>query len=234
MRYLLVVVIMLVFAPKTYSQTFEVGPYIGGANYIGDVGRTNFVLPNGLVGGALLKWNRSPRHAFRFSLLYAEINADDANSNDARRINRGYSFSNTIAEASLGIEYNFWSFDLHEGHPQSTPYLYTGITYFRADHLMLDADFPSGQLQNQGANWDFAIPVVFGYKESITRHIVGALELGVRYTFTDNLDGSWPEEIFGNRMPQREFGNRNTNDWYVFTGVNFTFSWGREPCYSRF
>ena len=233
MRYLLVVVIMLVFAPKTYSQTFEVGPYIGGANYIGDVGRTNFVLPNGLVGGALLKWNRSPRHAFRFSLLYAEINADDANSNDARRINRGYSFSNTIAEAS-GIEYNFWSFDLHEGHPQSTPYLYTGITYFRADHLMLDADFPSGQLQNQGANWDFAIPVVFGYKESITRHIVGALELGVRYTFTDNLDGSWPEEIFGNRMPQREFGNRNTNDWYVFTGENFTFSWGREPCYSRF
>jgi len=56
----------------------------------------------------------------------------------------------------------------------------------------------------------------------------------VRYTFTDNLDGSWPEEIFGNRMPQREFGNRNTNDWYVLTGVNFTFSWGREPCYSRF
>ena len=234
MRYILVVVILLVFAPKTNSQTFEVGPYIGGANYIGDVGRTNFVLPNGLVGGALLKWNRSPRHAFRFSLLYAEINADDADSNDSRRASRGYSFSNTIAEASLGIEFNFWSFDLHEGHPQSTPYLYTGITYFRADHLLLDANFPSGDLENQGANWDFAIPVVFGYKESITRHIVGALEVGVRYTFTDNLDGSWPEEIFGNRMPQREFGNRNTNDWYVFTGVNFTFSWGREPCYSRF
>jgi len=234
MRYILVVVIVLVFAPKTNSQTFEVGPYIGGANYIGDVGRTNFVLPNSLVGGALLKWNRSPRHAFRFSLLYAEINADDADSNDSRRASRGYSFSNTIAEASLGIEFNFWSFDLHEGHPQSTPYLYTGITYFRADHLLLDANFPSGDLENQGANWDFAIPVVFGYKESITRHIVGALEVGVRYTFTDNLDGSWPEEIFGNRMPQREFGNRNTNDWYVFTGVNFTFSWGREPCYSRF
>ncbi|SKB46522.1 hypothetical protein SAMN05660776_1188 [Salegentibacter holothuriorum] len=234
MRYLLVVVILLIFTPKTHSQTFEVGPYIGGANYIGDVGRTSFVLPNSLVGGALLKWNRSPRHAFRFSLLYAEINADDADSNDPRRANRGYSFNNTIAEASLGIEYNFWSFDLHEGHPQSTPYLYTGITYFRADHLLLDSNFPNGQLENQGANWDFAIPVVFGYKESITRHIVGALEVGVRYTFTDNLDGSWPEEIFGNRMPNREFGNRNTNDWYVFTGVNFTFSWGREPCYSRF
>ena len=234
MRYLLVVVILLIFTPKTQSQTFEAGPYIGGANYIGDVGRTNFVLPNNLVGGALIKWNRSARHAFRFSLLYAEISADDANSNDPRRAKRGYSFTNTIAEASLGLEYNFWSFDLHEGHPQSSPYLYTGITYFRADHLLLNANFPNGKLENQGANWDFSIPVIFGYKESITQGIVGALEIGVRYTFTDNLDGSWPEEIFGNRVPEKEFGNRNTNDWYVFTGVNFTFSWGRKPCYSRF
>lgn len=234
MRYLLVFVITLVFAQKTYSQTFEIGPYIGGANYVGDVGRTNFILPNGVVGGALIKWNRSPRHAFRFSLLYAKISADDANSNDSRRKTRGYSFNNSIAEASLGIEYNFWSFNLHEGHPQSTPYLYTGVSYFKADHLKLDAPHPNGKLVNETANWDFAIPLVFGYKESITRHIVGAIEIGARYTFTDNLDGSWPEELTGNRMPTYEFGNRNTNDWYVFTGVNFTFSWGRKPCYSNF
>jgi hypothetical protein len=166
--------------------------------------------------------------------LYAKISADDANSNDSRRKTRGYSFNNSIAEASLGIEYNFWSFNLHEGHPQSTPYLYTGVSYFKADHLILDAAHPSGKLVNETANWDFAIPLVFGYKESITRHIVGAIEIGARYTFTDNLDGSWPEELTGNRMPTYEFGNRNTNDWYVFTGVNFTFSWGRKPCYSNF
>lgn len=233
MRYLVAIVLMVVFAANTYSQTFEAGPFIGGANYIGDVGRTNYIFPNSLVGGALVKWNRSTRHTFRFSLLFAEITADDEQSSDTRRQERGYSFSNNIAEASLGIEFNFWDFDLHEGTHQATPYLYSGITYFRADHLYLK-NGRGGNLVNEGANWEFAIPIVFGYKETINRNIVSAFEIGARYTFTDNLDGSWPEELLGRRDPPIEFGNHNTKDWYVFTGVNFTFSWGRKPCYSHF
>ncbi|MGY5849029.1 type IX secretion system protein PorG [Salegentibacter sp. F14] len=233
MRYLIAFVIMFAYSANTYSQTFEAGPFLGGANYIGDVGRTNYVLPNSLVFGGLVKWNRSPRHAFRLSFLFAEINADDNKSSENRRVQRGYSFSNNIAEASLGVEFNFWDFDLHQGHPQSSPYLYTGLTYFKADHLYLK-NGRGGNLVNEGTNWSFAIPMVIGYKESITKHIVGAFEIGARYTFTDNLDGSWPEELLDRRDPPIEFGNRNTNDWYVFTGVNFTFSWGRRPCYRNF
>ncbi|WP_372917887.1 DUF6089 family protein [Salegentibacter sp.] len=233
MRYLIAFVIMFAYSANTYSQTFEGGPFIGGANFIGDVGRTNYILPNSLVFGGLVKWNRSPRHSFRLSLLFAELNADDTKSSETRRVQRGYSFSNNIAEASLGIEFNFWDFDLHQGHPQSSPYLYTGLTYFKADHLYLK-NGRGGNLVNEGTNWSFAIPMVIGYKESITSHIVGAFEIGARYTFTDNLDGSWPEELLDRRDPPIEFGNRNTNDWYVFTGVNFTFSWGRRPCYRNF
>lgn len=233
MRHLLAFVIMVVCAANTYSQTFEAGPFVGGSNFIGDVGRTNYIFPNSIVAGGLVKWNRSPRHAFRFSLLFTELVADDAQSNENRRVERGYSFSNPLTEASLGIEFNFWDFDLHQGHPQSTPYLYTGLTFFRADHLYLK-NGRGGNLVNEGTNWSFAIPMVIGYKESITPHIVGALEIGARYTFTDNLDGSWPEELLDRRDPPIEFGNQNTKDWYVFTGVNFTFSWGRKPCYSHF
>lgn len=233
MRHLIAFVIMVVCAANSYSQTFEAGPFIGGSNFIGDVGRTNYIFPNSLVAGGLVKWNRSPRHSFRFSLLFTELVADDAQSNENRRVERGYSFSNPLTEASLGIEFNFWEFDLHQGHPQSAPYLYTGLTFFRADHLYLK-NGRGGNLVNEGTNWSFAIPMVIGYKESITQHIVGAFEIGARYTFTDNLDGSWPEELLDRRDPPIEFGNLNTKDWYVFTGVNFTFSWGRKPCYSHF
>ncbi|MGY5846340.1 type IX secretion system protein PorG [Salegentibacter sp. HM20] len=233
MRYLTAIAFMFIFTLNTQSQTFEMGPFVGGANYIGDVGRGNYIFPNRLVGGLIAKWNRSPRHAFRLSLKYAEIADDDANSSETRRVRRGHSFENNIAEASLGVEFNFWDFDLHEGHPQSTPYLYTGLTYFRADHVYLK-NGTSNPMVNEGSNYSFAIPIIFGYKESITKHIVGGFEIGARYTFTDNLDGSWPEEFLGTRDPTIEFGNRNTNDWYIFTGVNFTFSWGRKPCYSRF
>ncbi len=230
MRYLIAFVILFAYVANTRAQTFEVGPFVGGANYIGDVGRTNYIFPNRLVIGGIAKWNRSPRHAFRLSVKVGEIAADDAQSPETRRVDRGYSFSNTIAEASLGIEYNFWEFNLHKGHPQSTPYLYTGPTFFRADHVYLQ----DGELINEGTNWSFAIPMVLGYKESITEDITGAIEIGARYTFTDNLDGSWPEELSGERDPLKEFGNHNTNDWYVFSGVIFTFTWGRKPCYSHF
>lgn len=230
MRYLFAFVLMAFFTLNSYSQQFEVGFLAGGANYIGDVGKSNYILPNSPVGGLLAKWNRSPRHALRLSLLYAQISADDTNSEDTRRQQRGYSFENTIAEASLGLEFNFWDFDLTNPLPQSTPYLYTGLTYFRADHVWLK-DGRAANLVNEGSNWEFAIPMVMGYKEAITEHIIGALEIGARYTMTDNLDGSWPEEYLGRRDPNREFGNRNTNDWYVFTGITFTFTFGRKPCY---
>lgn len=230
MRYQIALVVMALYTTCTFSQKFEVGGFAGGANFIGDVGKTNYILPNEPVGGLIAKWNRSPRHAWRLSLLYGKISGDDEKSDDTRRQQRGYSFNNHIAEASLGLEFNFYEFDLNDPLPQSTPYVYTGITYFNADHVWLK-NGRNGDLVNEGTNWDFSIPMVFGYKEAIAEHFIGAIEIGARYTFTDNLDGSWPEEYLDRRAPDLEFGNRNTMDWYVFTGVSFTFTFGRKPCY---
>jgi len=231
MRYIIAFVLMAFLTTGSYAQRFEVGAFAGGANYIGDVGKTNYILPNTPVGGLIAKWNRSPRHAYRLTLLYAEISADDEKSNDTRRQQRGYSFDNTIAEASLGLEFNFFEFDLTNPLPQSSPYLYTGITYFRANHFFLENGRDNNLVEQNAINWEFAIPMIMGYKEAITKNIIGAFEIGARYTFTDNLDGSWPPEFLGRREPAAEFGNRNTNDWYVFTGVTLTFTFGRKPCY---
>lgn len=215
------------------SQTFEVGPFIGGANYIGDVGNAAFINPNTLVAGGIAKWNISDRHSYRLTLLYADIAADDSKSNEVRRQQRNYSFSNHIAEISLGIEFNFFEFDLSKPSEQRSPYLYTGITYFNSKHLHLSADLPnSGILEPKSDNWEFAIPIVLGYKQTVSEKIIAAFEIGARYTFTDNIDGSNPEELLGRRDPPREFGNTNTKDWYVFSGVSLTFTFGKKPCYS--
>ena len=61
----------------------------------------------------------------------------------------------------------------------------------------------------------------------------GGVELGARYTFTDNLDGSKPSEVDGDYR-LRDFGNPNTTDWYVFTGIYLTFNFGDRPCYTPF
>jgi hypothetical protein len=233
MRQIIFGIFMFACSFAAYSQTYEIGAFVGGANYIGDVGSTAYINPGTPVFGGIAKWNRSDRHSFRLSLLYAEISADDAKSNQVRRKQRGYSFTNHIAEASLGLEFNFYSFDLSKADQQSTPYLYTGITYFNSNHHYLSADRPArGTLQPMGDNWEFSIPMVLGYKQTITQRIIGALEIGARYTFTDNIDGSNPQELIGRRAPAREFGYVNTTDWYVFSGVTLTFTFGRKPCYT--
>lgn len=233
MKHLILLIFMFACFKSALSQTFEVGPFIGGANYIGDVGNAAFINPNTLVAGGIAKWNRSDRHSYRLSLLYANIAADDSKSNEVRRQQRGYSFSNHIAEISLGIEFNFFEFDLSKPSEQRSPYLYTGITYFNSKHHYLSADLPNrGTLEPQGDNWEFAIPMVLGYKQTISQKIIAAFEIGARYTFTDNIDGSNPQELLGRRDPPREFGNTNTKDWYVFSGVSLTFTFGKKPCYS--
>ena len=72
-----------------------------------------------------------------------------------------------------------------------------------------------------------------GFKATIGRHLIAGFEVGARYTFTDNLDGSNPEEL-GSDGGAQPFGNINTNDWYVFTGITLTYSFGRKPCYCNF
>jgi hypothetical protein len=132
----------------------------------------------------------------------------------------------------MGLEFTFYEFDLNEPVRQSTPYLYTGITYFNSNHPLLSRDRPAaGVLEAQGGNWEFSIPMVFGYKQTITQQVIAAMEIGARYTFSDNLDGSNPQELLGRRNPPREFGNTNNKDWYVFSGLSLTFTFGKKPCY---
>lgn len=228
MKYFATVILFFTALYTTSAQTYEVGGLLGGSNYIGDVGpMTYYINPNDIGFGGMFRWNRSERHSFRFSAMILGLQADDADSNENRRIERGYSFENSVKELSLGIEYTFWEFDLHESEPQQAPYLYTGITSFNYRDLALDR---TNQIKEYDNSWAFAIPMAIGYKASVNRHFVIGAEVGARYTFTDNLDGSNPK---GSREVL-QFGNTNSNDWYMFAGLTFTFTFGRQPCYCNF
>jgi len=231
MKYFATVFIVVISVFSIKAQTYEVGGFVGGANYIGDIGKTSYISPSDVVVGGIFKWNRSARHSFRASVLVAGISGDDAKSSESRRQQRGYQFKNTITEASLGIEYTFWEFNMYSGQPVSTPYLYTGITYFSykalykrpGSNLIIEYD-------NAGT---LAVPMVVGFKTTVGTKLVLGLEIGARYTFTDNLDGSNPVKGLEDDEALK-FGNVNSDDWYVFTGLTLTFTFGRKPCYCNF
>lgn len=236
MRYLTSIVLVLFFTKTVTSQTYDVGLMVGGSNYIGDVGSTTYIAPNDIAIGAIAKWNRSKRHAFRASFLYAEITGDDSQSDDSRRKNRGvngngFNFKNSIKELSLGMEFTFWEWYLYDGAPQFTPYLYTGITGISYSGL---AKVPAtDEIESYRNSWGMAIPMVVGIKKSFGSNWVLGAEIGARYTFTDNLDGSNPTGGLSDREDLK-FGNLDNNDWYVFTGITITYTWGRIPCYCVF
>lgn len=204
------------------AQIYEIGAFLGGSNYVGDVGSTNYINPNEPAFGVLFKWNKTARHAFRVSYTQSRISSNDLQSEEPSRNQRGYNFKNNIKELSAGLEFNFFEFNLHDPSKQITPYIYSGISYFFYNDLQI----ASGQMESSKINSSIAIPMTIGIKSNISPYLILSLEVGARYTFTDNIDGSNPKN---QNLPK--FGNINNNDWYVFSGLSLTYTFGNKPCY---
>lgn len=229
MRYLILILFSVCFAQTSQSQIYEVGFFLGSSNFIGDVGSTKYIAPNNPAFGGVFKWNQSPRHSFRFTALISELQGTDADSSDPRRIERGYEFSNTIIELSAGMEFTFFDFNLHGEGNISTPYLYTGISAANHDNFFFDGN--GVRTSENTSSWAYGIPMVLGYKISTGNNIILAVEVGARYTFSDEIDGSVPDAEF---REQFSFGNTNSNDWYVFSGITLTYTFGKKPCYCNY
>jgi long-subunit fatty acid transport protein len=216
------VIVLILMSVKTEAQIHEFGVFVGGSNYIGDIGPTDYIAPSELALGLMYKWNRSPRHSWRASYTYGKISSNDADSDVSGRKQRGYEFENSVKELSLGLEFNFFDFNLHEPDLKMTPYVYSGLSYFRYDEKRIE----NGRVYTEDGTGGLAIPMVVGIKTNIIENFIIGFEVGARYTFTDNLDGSNHPDY-----EELSFGNLESNDWYVFTGFTLTYTFGNKPCY---
>lgn len=206
------------------AQIHEIGVFAGGNNYIGDIGPTTYIAPNNGAFGLLYKWNKSPRHSWRISYTQGKISSKDADSDMPSRKQRDLKFENDVKELSLGLEFNFFDFNLHESGFLFTPYVYSGLSVFgHSEQFFLGKD-----TKEDYQTVSLAIPMTVGVKTRIAEKLILGFEVGARYTFTDNLDGSNPKN---DNFEDLRFGNLNSNDWYVFTGFTLTYTFGNKPCY---
>ncbi|MCF7568337.1 DUF6089 family protein [Sabulilitoribacter arenilitoris] len=225
MKHLIVLILSILSLQLSHSQINEIGVFVGGSNFIGDVGATNYIAPNSPTLGLIYKWNASPRHSWRASIIYSDLKANDIDSDDPRRIQRGYSFDSNLLEFSAGIEFTFFDFDLHTGVKIATPYLYSGISVANHDNYYF---FNGVQTSENNNSWAYGIPMALGVKANLLGNIILGIEVGARYTFSDEIDGSIPDRLANQ---QYRFGNINNNDWYVFSGITLTYTFGLNPCY---
>jgi hypothetical protein len=161
MRTPVLFIICIGFFSTLLGQEYEIGVSLGGTNYVGDIGRTNYIYPNKLAGNVFLKYNYNPRIALKATFSYLPIAGNDAEADTDFRQNRGLRFSNTIKELALGLEFNFYEYELSSEDKSWTPYILAELAVFNYSVLKEET------LENKTA---FAIDTKF------------------RYTFKDDLD----------------------------------------------
>ena len=115
-----------------FAQFHEVGLFLGGSNYIGDIGTDRYIDPNSPAIGLLYKWNVTNRYSLRGGFTLTKLVETEYNNSDINRFNRSYKVDNSIQEALVGIEVNFKEFNLHDADFNFTPYFFYGISYTKS------------------------------------------------------------------------------------------------------
>src|SRR5690554_7867720 len=114
MKKVFVVLCCFFIGNSVFGQINEIGIFAGGSNFVGDVGKENYIDPNSAALGLIYKWNKSTRHAWRFSVMHSSLKIDDAKATSTARRQRDYALENKVTEISAGLEFNFFEFNLHD------------------------------------------------------------------------------------------------------------------------
>jgi len=253
-------VIHTLCAQRFFNGKREMGIFIGGSNYQGDIAPKVVWNNTGIAFGPFFRYNFNPYVCYRVQASYGKIQGAD--SNFAPQANRNLSFHSDIIEASQSFEFNFHRFGINVLDKDFTPFLSLGLSVF---YFNPKADYGVGthslrKLHTEGQKRSYstlqvAVPIGFGFKYNLSRNCVAGVEGVWRRTFTDYLDdvkGNYPDfkqqqDQYGDlsaelshretalgKTPYRggtQRGDQHLRDWYFFLG--FTLSYRFTPVICR-
>ncbi len=199
MRKCLVIVLFTLFAGQAFSQKSEIGIFLGGSYYIGDLNPNIHFLLTKPAAGIIYRYNFSTRVTLKIDALYGSVAGSDAINKS--NTNRNLSFKSTILELSPKVEINFLPYSVGNHKLPFTTYLFAGAALFRFDrraeyegtyyHLQpLGTEGQRTSVYNKKpySLINFSIPFGMGFKKNIGKNVSFGLEWGLRKTFTDYID----------------------------------------------
>lgn len=158
----------------------ELGGGIGVINYKGDLS-PKFKIEESLPAVQLFYRSNYPNNysVLRVNLLVGALQAAEKNYNNPLPEARDLSFSTTIAELAVMYEYNFLNYrEITAGTREDyylSPYLYGGL----GAAIVFGGSSPAY----------IVLPIGVGLKYQLSPKMNLGVEVGVRKTFTDELDG---------------------------------------------
>lgn len=200
MRYTLIIIgFMALSLPQAGAQMrgWEVGGWIGGSNYFGDL-NTNFRLNRmHLAGGAGARYNFNDRLAVRFGFNAGKISAYDSDSKNIYEQRRNLHFWSNIYDATAQFEFNFFPYVHGSRDFFFTPYMFAGPTFFWFNPKA-DLNGTTYELRELGTEGQFrgeeyntaqgAFAFGMGFKVDLSYRWSLDFTLSARKLFTDYID----------------------------------------------
>ncbi len=208
-RFFLVLSSVVIWALPSKAQTkSEIGVFLGGSFYLGDLNPNGFFKFTQPAVGAVYRYNINNRFAARINLLFGTVTAYDDQSSSAFQQERNLNFKSPIYEISGQFEFNFQEYALDNPKTNFTPYIFGGLGIFRMDPFGLVGDQwvelqplhteGQGTTSNPSPPYKLiqpCIPFGIGIKTSFSQTICLTIEWGLRKTFTgyiDDVSGIYP------------------------------------------
>ena len=204
MKKIFLYLIISIFALNSFSQSQEIGLFLGTSYYLGDLNRNEHIGKNNNPAfGVLYKLNhRNNRYSLRLQFLYGKIEAYDFQSKNEWQQNRNLNFSSNIFELGAIFEVSLWEYEVGNVHEnQFSPFLFIGVSGFNfkpkgrynGNWYELQPLGTEGQGTSLNKSEPYklnqlAIPMGIGYKSNITSNFSFSIEWGARLLFTDYLD----------------------------------------------
>jgi hypothetical protein len=195
--------IILFFSTGAFSQSAEVGLFLGTTTYKGDLNKSlfnpRFIKP---AVGILYRKNMNNHWAHRFGFNYGTVVADDAASDDEYQQRRNLSFKSPIFDLHYYLEFNFFPYQIANNQTRFSPFIFGGINgYVFNPKAELNGQWYNLQplgTEGQGTNANpgskkynrlqVAIPFGGGFKFRLSRRVGMTIEAGARRLYTDYLD----------------------------------------------
>ena len=148
--------------------------------------------------GPIVRYNLNKRNAVRAHAVFYTL------SDIAENFRGGLAeFQSSFVDLGLEFEFNWWPYKAASRKEKVSPYVSAGLGY--------SLNYSGGSVSH------LYLPFGGGMKANLGRRLSGGVEVNMRKTFTDLIDGI---TNLGGEDVETPVGN---NDWYLFTGVFLTY-----------
>jgi len=197
-----------VFSSSAQPTPSEIGIYIGGSFYLGDLNPNGFFKDTRPAAGLVYRYNINNRFSARLNAFVGSVAGHDNQSSSASQQERNLNFKSPIDEISGQFEFNFFEYEVGNPRYNFSPYIFGGLGFFRMDpYGYIDGHWVELQpLHTEGQGTQFnhtppyhliqpCIPFGIGIKTSFSKTVCLSIEWGLRKTFTgylDDVSGAYP------------------------------------------